>query len=252
MDINTEQILVDYVTKHELDPNKDAINVIHQFCLQQEKITKTVYRGHREIKNIKPGLWYSSSENKLIAETKFSGSLCCIFKINLIDVPCIDINYWIEDKLPPYNTEEEEFIFLGGGTFYKNKSLTEEGFSKLPKKYRGKQMFECWYKLNSPQLQIPVEEPVKPPITNNKRILNSAKEVLDIIPEDEYELITSKEDIILPENYEVSDELLEKVLKKIQKMKFNGGKKRKTQKKKIISKKTSKRKTLRRKTIRKK
>ena len=246
MDENTEKILIEYVTDHTLDPKKDAINVIHQFCLKQPNITKTVYRGHYEVDTIKPGLWYSSSENKKISENDFSGPTCCLFIIHLIDVPCIDVNHWVGDKIGTYN-REEEFIFLGGGTFYKNKSLTEEGFFKLEKTYKGKVIFECWYKLNSPQLQIPVEEPKK-----TKRILNSVKEVLDIIPEDEYEFITSKEDIILPENYEVSDEVLEKVLKKIQKMNFNGGKKRKTQKRKIISKKTSKRKTLRRKTIRKK
>lgn len=246
MDKNTEKILIEYVTDHKLDSKKNAINVIHQFCLKQPKITKTVYRGHNEVDTIEPGLWYSSSENKEISENDFSGQNCCVFMIHLIDVPCIDINHWVGNKIGTYD-REEEFIFLGGGTFYKNKSLTEEGFLQLSKKYKGKVIFECWYKLNSPQLQIPIEESVNPPITNNKIVLTNINDILDLV-KDEYDMIDTKDDIELFGNYEASDELLEQAFKEIQeRKKLIAGKKRKTQRKKLRKRKTSKRKNSRRK-----
>jgi hypothetical protein len=224
MDKNTEDILIEYVTEQFLDKKKDAINVIHKFCLQQSPITKTVYRGHNDTDTIEPGLWYSSSENINVAGNDFSGEKCCVFKIHLLDIPTIDINQLIGNKIRTYN-EEKEFIFLGGGTFYKNEELTEEGFLRLSKKYKKKVMFECWYKLNPPSLQIPIKQPIKKTPT-------SVNDVLDIISPDEYDLIDSKEDIILPKDFKISNELLEKVFEEIRKRKNTGGKKRKTQKRK--------------------
>ncbi len=214
VDNDVLDILVDYVNKHRLDVTKDAKNIIHKFCAEQEKLTITVYRGHGKSQEIRPGLWYSSSKKNKFPLRVFSGKNCCIFKIHLIDIPCIDINKWIGNRIEEDLKEEEEIIFLGGGTFYKNKSLTEEGFSELPKNEQTKKTtFECWYTLNPPQLQIPVEE-------------------------------SNKKNDSVKEDYDKLSEII------FRKMKISGGKKRKTQRKKII-RKTSKRKTLRRNSRRK-
>jgi len=57
---------------------------------------------------------------------------------------------------------------LGGGTFYKNKSLTDEGFIKI-----NDGLYECWY------------------------TFKDLNKFVSKIPQEEYEFIDSPDDIIL-------------------------------------------------------
>ena len=68
-----------------------------------------------------------------------------MFEIHLINVPCIDVNSLISEHIGT-RRKEEEMIFLGGGKFYSNRELTEEGFVEVASKF-SKTKFECWYAL---------------------------------------------------------------------------------------------------------
>ena len=64
------------------------------------------------------------------------------FKINLINVPVLNINKYLSetDFINRYENEDE-YIFLGGGKFYKNSNMIEEGFTYNKKD----NVYETWY-----------------------------------------------------------------------------------------------------------
>ena len=202
MDLITEQDLVTYVTEQQT--TEEGNKRIKAFCEKQEPVSLVLYRGHTNSTEIRyNSFWYSATKSKTVAKEEFSSGNCCIFKINLIEVPIIDINNFIGDKIGEYN-EEEECIFLGGGSFYKDQTLNEKGFTD---KNNGE--YECWYKVD-----------VKTPFDLDR--------ILEIIPQEEYELIDEPSDIIVDNLTEDEKQL---VFNKIQELKNKGGRKSKKQRK---------------------
>lgn len=211
--------LIDYVVNQHLE--EGAEDAIYEFCSKQDSITTIVYRGHAEESNtIKPNMWYSSSKYMKVAAEQFSGTNCCIFKIHLINVPCIDINSFVGDKISDHN-EEDEIIFLGTGkygegTFYKNEDLSEEGFLELgnDNKYN-KYMYECWYS-------------IKPHEKNNSLPID-LDEIANTIDKDEYELIDGPDDLFFPD-IQLTPQQKQYVYDIIKKRKEIGGGRRKNRK----------------------
>jgi len=197
MDPQVEQDLIDYVTEQKT--TIEGNERIKRFCQQQPPVSLVVYRGHNSSTKIrKNNLWYSATTSKDVAKDEFSSGICCVFTIHLINVPLIDINSLIGDKIGHYK-EEEEYIFLGGGTFYRDNTLTNEGFSNTS---TGE--YECWYTLD-----------------NNKPIFN-LEQVLSLIDPEEYDFIDSPSDIIV-EGISEDEKIL--VFNKIQEIKkMEGGK----------------------------
>jgi hypothetical protein len=118
-------------------------------------ITKTVYRGQYDNTKINPTLYFSTSTSVEDAEL-FSKTSCCMFKIHLINVPAFYIGDLFSDL-------EKEYLVLGGGTFWKNKECTKNGYKKIKEG-----LFECWYKVSSESIlelspsDIEVQDPTKP------------------------------------------------------------------------------------------
>jgi hypothetical protein len=248
MDEFVEKVLIEYVKDQYLDRKKNAEIVIRKFCSNQPPLSITVYRGHGNTDDvIRPGLWYSASTDRNIATDEFAGPDCCVFIIHLLDVPCIDINHFIGDKIGD-KIGEKEIIFLGGGTFYKNNELTEEGYLELEMGELSKRTFECWYSLSKSQH---ITQP------KMQSVINNVERALSIIdPEEEYEFITSIDDIIV--DMSLSNEEKQQVLNEIKKRKVKGGekitnlrntKKNRKRKRKRKSKSKSKSKIKRSKTL---
>ncbi len=212
MDKYIEDILIEYVTEQHFANNAEI--VIRDFCSIQRPLSITVYRGHTKTPVMKQRLWYSASTDINIAANEFAGIECCIFKIHLLDIPCIDINKYIGDKIGD-KKDENEIIFLGGGTYYKNSDLTEEGYVELKTNALNKRTFECWYSLS--KLQTPQPQP----LINSK---NNVEHALKIIDPDEYEFIDSIDDIIINDNIMLlSNEEKQQILEEILKRKAIGG-----------------------------
>jgi len=241
MDERIEADLIDYVVEEHLT-SKSKLR-IRDFCEIQPPITTTVYRGHGKSKTIRDSIWHSASKSIEVAKTEFAGKNCCVFTIHLIDVPSIDINEWIGDKIKKKFSEEEEIIFLGGGVFYKDELLHEKGFLEP---IDGK--FECWYSLLKNETKIQNTPDVES-VSNVERALQQ-------IPEDEYELISTPNDIIISgidltekEKSEVFN-IIQRI-QRIQQEKQKGGKNKKASKKhnkkssKKHNKKSSKKQTKR-------
>ena len=166
--IDVRRDLVKYVVDQELKPTSSMR--IERFCKKQPPQTVVLYRGHKREGDILGSRWYSATKSRKVAKEEFAGETCCLFKIHAVDVPMIDVNKHVGDKIGSY-AEEQEFIFLGGGTFYKDKSFSEPGFADLGGNAGA---FECWYSLDSP-----------------------VERALSQIPPDEYEFIESPADIFV-------------------------------------------------------
>lgn len=165
------QALIDYVTNQE---SRGNVKIIEMFCKKQVPKTVTLYRGHMKSQEIRKSAWFSASKSKQVAKEQFSGKNCCVFTIHVMNVPIIDINKVLKHKIGDY-AEEEECIILGGGSFYKNASLTELGFLDI-----GNGDFECWYTL-----------------TDEKDDQTVVERALGQISEDEYDIIETPSDIFL-------------------------------------------------------
>lgn len=245
---NEKDSLIAYVTQQHLE--KNAEQIIYNFCLSQPPVNMTVYRGHDYGKIIRPNMWYSSSKSDVVASTEFSGKDCCVFVIHLINVPCIDVNYYVKNNIGD-KANEEEIIFLGRGTFYKNSDLTEEGFLELGNQttYK-KQTFECWYSIEPPKKEPSIKSPnkmekimkspnkkepsMKSPNKMEKSIKspnkkepspNKIERALNIISKEYYEFIDDANDIDLLVNFDLNNHEKEEI--------FNIIKKNKTEKKEI-------------------
>jgi hypothetical protein len=168
--MSIQEDLIEYVMEQKT--TTESIERIYKFCEQQPSVSLVLYRGHIRSTEIRYNkFWYSATSSKKIAKEEFSSGPCCVFTIHLINVPVIDINQYVGDKIKDYK-EEKEYIFLGGGTFYKDKTLKEKGFLNT-----GSGEFECWYKIDNKQFNL--------------------ERILDMIPMEEYELIESPTDIFL-------------------------------------------------------
>lgn len=212
MDPLTKQDLIAYVKDQKT--TEEGNKRIKEFCEKQTPVSTILYRGHKKSTEIRyNSFWYSATKSKQVAKEEFSSGNCCIFTVNLTEVPVIDINKFIGNEIGEY-FEEQEFIFLGGGTFYKDQSFNQKGFLD-----KGNGEFECWYKFDK-----------KEPFNIDR--------ILDIIPEEEYDFIDEPSDIMIGDLSE-SQKIL--VFNKIQQFKLqkNGGKKSRKNKK-IRKKKTRK------------
>lgn len=176
MSSTIERDLIDYVTEQKT--TAESKRNIRDFCESQPKITKTVYRAHTKSKTIRPSLWFSSTASKDIAVDEFMGRGCCLFTIHVVNVPAIDVNSLIGEKIGKY-AEEHEFIILGDGTFYKDKALRHSGFLET-----SSGEFECYYSLD-----------VDADVTD---ATDAVERAIEIIPIDEYEFIETVDDINVP------------------------------------------------------
>ena len=198
-----EADLIEYVTEQHLTAkSKERIKL---FCQKQAPQTMDVYRGHSNSKQIRESIWYSATRSYQVAKEEFAGKTCCVFKIHLINIPVIDINRFIGDKISHYK-DEDEFIFLGGGVFYANETLDEPGFMD-----KGNGFFECWYSFHSDV----------PPITSSTNANASDKPdnlqyIISQIPEEEYDMIHSYHDIV---GFDITDIEKQRVFDEIQKRK---------------------------------
>jgi len=241
----TKQCLIHYVTEQSLQiEGIQPELIIAEFCAKQQPINITVYRGHDKNKNIRPNLWYSASKSERVAAEEFSGKDCCIFIIHLLNVPCIDINALIKDEIKEYH-EEEEIIFLGDypfetkgtgtktkGTFYNSPELLEEGFRDLGSTNEyNKNKFECWYKIeiDKGKEEESKEEESKESKEESKESKEESKneekdviqQALNIISEDEYDFITTPDDIFI-DNFNLTQEEKHEIFDEIQRRKMMG------------------------------
>jgi hypothetical protein len=202
MDAPTKQVLIEYVTEQKTTTSGNEL--IKQFCKQQPPQSLVVYRGHKKTTEIRENaIWYSASKSKQVAKDEFASTSCCVFTIHLIDVPLIDVNYFIGNEIGDYK-DELECIFLGGGSFYKDNSAREKGFLN---KSNGE--FECWYKLAPETVAIRFD----------------VDEIVNNIPEEEYDMITDPSDIV---GFDLTKDQQIKVYDKIKELqnKLGGFKKR--------------------------
>ena len=148
--IKKKQILslVDYV-KNQSFSIDNYMNIYNLLKNQKEK-TMTLYRGNGDDKphpdSINTGKWFSTTQNENIAFEEFSGEKCCVFMIHILNTKVLDVNKFVKDKISDY-ADEEEFLVLGGGNFYKNKECTQPGYNYLRIK-NNKKYFECYYKVS--------------------------------------------------------------------------------------------------------
>lgn len=211
MDANTKKGLIDYVTKHYLTPQ--SVNDIETFCKTQPRRTLTVYRGHDNTSDkIDTRKWHSASISKNIAKKEFAGNMCCLFTIHLVDVPVLNVNSLVGDEIGTYR-DEQEVIFLGGGTFFKDKLLTTPGFTTTDDSLTEYVEFECWYTM-------------APPKTTKLVNPMSIERIVSLIHEDEYDMITSPSDIEV--GFPLTEYEKKLVFEEIQKKQQHGGKKRKS------------------------
>lgn len=219
MDPLVENDLIAYVVNQETTP--DGNKRIREFCEKQEKKSLILYRGHKNSKTIRENIWYSASSSETVARDEFAGENGYVFKIHLVNVPTIDINYYVGNKIGKYK-EEKEYIFLGGGAFYKNKHLDTPGFVEK------NNIIECWYSI--PVAKTSPDETTK--IT----------QILKIIPEEEYDFIESPSDIIV--DITIDKNTKTKVYEEIQKRKKKSSSKggRKTRRSRVRTRKSRSRK----------
>jgi hypothetical protein len=167
-----------------------------------------VYRGHIDDDEIRPSPWYSVTSSHRVAKEQFSGKTCCVFKIHLVNVPVIDVNKHVGKYIGHY-AEEDEYIFLGGGVFYKDDALRKQGFIKTK---AGE--YECWYALSPKK----VESATVPPSYE-------MDELLSFVSEDDYVFIDTLSDLdpFLPERITLADrkKLLTEILRR--KTEMSGG-----------------------------
>ena len=187
------QALISYVTNQEYGKNKKMIEI---FCKKQPPQTITLYRGHMNSTEIRKNIWYSTTKSKKVAKEEFAGKTCCVFTIHVVNVPVLDVNKQVKGKIGKY-AEEEEFILLGGGTFYKDKLMTEPGFSDI-----GDGEYVCWYSSDTKKRSM------------RKDDRSIIKRYADQIPEEEYEFITKPSDVIFSG---ITEAQKEKVYAEIQK-----------------------------------
>jgi len=177
--------LIDYIVNQA--SNAINYNNIHDLIKNQKEESLVVYRGNGDDKDepnkIYTGKWFSTTKSKDIAINEFSGTNCCVFKINILNCKTLDVNKFVGKKIKNY-ADEKEILVLGGGKFYKNKDCTEVGYKDIGIE-DGIQHFECYYKINKLSHK-----------TTKKRKSSSLKKIVDEIKTNELDdLIDSIEDL---------------------------------------------------------
>lgn len=217
-------ILKQYVDSNDLE--EDEYEVIKRMVLSNPPVSMTVYRGQNGTRHINSGAdWFSTTTNKQVALKKFTNSEtnCCLFTIHLINVQALLVNKSGIVISSKDRSSEDEVIVLGGGTFYKNEHLTEEGFDDL---MDGE--YECWY-------TFPKDKDKDKDNIHNE-IANRASELFTKLDPEEYEFIDTKDDVkIFLDRYNITDLEANDVFNMIDHIKNRGavgGKKRKPKQKK--------------------
>lgn len=218
-------ILKKYVDSNDL--KDDEYHIIKNMILTNPVVSITVYRGHHGTRTINSDVdWFSTTTNKQVAMTKFTNheKNCCLFTIHLINVQVLFVNksgilISFKDR-----SSEDEVIVLGGGKFYSNEQLTQEGFDDI---MDGE--YECWYTF-----------PNKKNSGVNNDIVNRSSELFTKLDPDDYEFIDNKEDVkIFFDKYNITDLEASDVFNMIYKLKNTGiGGKNKRKKKKQIRNQT--------------
>ena len=142
IDIQTKNFLKEYVEDFKCE--EKCGKKIEEFCSKQPKQSLTVYRGQKKGHLLDSNPWHSATTDKNIAREEFAGENGYVLKINLINVPVINVCEYIGDEISHYG-EEQEYIFLGGGVCFTSKEMNEEGF----KYNRDDNNFECWYEIRN-------------------------------------------------------------------------------------------------------
>ena len=177
---NLKKYIVDQITTSEV--KESILNLLHK----SKRSNMTVYRGHGRSRTIRDSIFYSSTESEDVAREEFSGNGCCVFKINLVDVPVIDVNKVMTGNIGSYE-DEKEYIFLGGGKFYKTRELDDNnlGFSEIAPSGT----FETWYTIKP---EPPEESQQSYTPIDTRSVIDR---VLTIIPKDEYEFYDTPDEI---------------------------------------------------------
>jgi hypothetical protein len=185
-------ILKRYVDTNDLKERE--YDIIKNMILTNPPVSITVYRGHNGTRTINNDVdWFSTTTNKQVALTKFTNheTKCCLFTIHLINVQVLFINksgILISSK---NRSSEDEVIVLGGGKFYKNEELTEEGFDNIE---YGE--YECWYTFPK-EISYYNDNNDNNNNNNNNNNSNTIVELFSKLDPDEYEYIDNKEDVKL-------------------------------------------------------
>lgn len=153
-------LFLEYYILYETIPKIKNGDYIHKYLIKNApRETIEVYRG-QEKEEIRRSTWFSCSTNSRVASdfaSRAEDGEGHIFKIHVENVPVIDVNRILTENSDKYLTQltkfesENEYIVLGGGTFYQDKNKTIEGYSNTRAFYDK----ECWY--------------TAPPITHAKR-----------------------------------------------------------------------------------
>jgi hypothetical protein len=160
----------DYLRRYvqEKDNRQDVTSAIYDYLDLKPSVTMTVYRGQKNDREILTNYggreikWFSTTIDESVASEHFiekdGDDNCCVFKIHLINIPVIYVNQDLYDCPSEDITNqhenmkfwEHEIIVKGGGTFYKDEDLNEEGFLDL-----GNGKLEAWYKIKRPYWEDP-------------------------------------------------------------------------------------------------
>ncbi len=179
-------ILKKYVDTNNLE-NEEEYNVIKQMVLRNEPVSLTVYRGHNGTRKINSEVdWFSTSTNKSIAKQKFFSSEknCCLFTIHLKNIKSLFVNKTGMIISKTNRASENEVIVLGGGIFYLDEDLSEEGFYD-----NGNGEYETWYAV--PEMPSNITE--SSDNNNNKNII----ELFKSLDPEEYEFIENVNNVKL-------------------------------------------------------
>ena len=181
---------------HIIDKEKTVGERIQEILNYTEPLSKEliVYRGHKNTPAINPIKWFSTTTSLKIAKNEYSGMECCVFKIFIQPgIIVFDVHSLLESKgitLGKYK-DEREIIVNGGGEFFKDSEKKELGFE-----YKNG-VYHTYYFPKRTQL-------------NSQRILNR-------ISKNEYEFITTTDDIkqFILKNESANNSVLKNVLKHI-------------------------------------
>ena len=194
MDADTDAVdpilqddLIMYVTEQHL--TNQSKQRIQQEIIKQPPQSRILYRGHDTYSthHINPFIWFSTTTSIKVAQKEFAGKSGVVYKIHAVQVPMLDINSAIGDRIKTYK-DENEFLILGGGTFYKSDQLNEPGFTHV----KDTQIYECWYAFKEPSYDDDDHDIIKPSVKLGDKIKN----IINQISEDEYEFINDPTDIV--------------------------------------------------------
>ncbi len=141
----------------------DRTTRLYDLLARLPGVTRTVYRGQKNNKQIHRTKYFATSTNEKIANT-FGENTCCKFIIHLVNVPAYYVDYSTNEN----NEYENEYLVLGGGTFWKNKECTVPGYIEIKSG-----LFECWY--SPPNLGTPIIPVPRAIATRNEDYLQVIK-----------------------------------------------------------------------------